>query len=156
MLINEYLTDSSLLSDIQYLADNEADNITIIYNWIIGNYGSRTTAPITETITDKAMLGSIINLMYSDKWKTLKNAILADIDITGTTNKTTTTINNSIYGYNGDNAKDYTNVREKEEVRQYNNIFEMIEKNIEFRKLLSYYNVVVADIVDAISLSIYE
>lgn len=153
MLLSEYLTED-IISAIPYISENENDNVTYIYNWMIANYGERTVAPIAN-ISDKSVLGKIIDLMYADKWKTLKSATLADIGVTGTKDHKTETETNNIYGYNGNDAPDYKNIKETEETKEFSNIFEMIEKNIEFRELLSYYNVVVHDIANAITLKVY-
>lgn len=159
MFFRDWLTQD-FVNSIPYLAENEADNLTIIYNWLLSKYGYKTTSPFADSVTNNEISGevlaNIISLFYADKWENLKDIITSTISPTGINKTITEQVDNSIYGYNGDAANDYTNKRSRTEFTEYDNIFDELRKNIDFRGMFSYYNVVVNDIARALTTAVYE
>lgn len=155
MILNDWLS-KEFIESIPYIATYESEKANVIYNMVRMFYGKKSTSAavdyVVENGLDKSLLAETISDLYSNKWKTIKDALNADIPITDHT-KTETT-NNSIYGYNGDKAPDYTTEKTTDE--NYTNVFDMIQENVEMRDKLSYYSTVIKDIAHTLTTMIYE
>lgn len=155
MYVKEWVT-SDFLNKIEYLAENESDKIETLNAIIIMFYGNRVISAFVDSVVDgtvtDAYLANAINLLYSDKWKTLKEFMDSEISVTGRSDTETT--ENSIYGYNGDSAKDYTKTVSKN--TEYDNLFNVFKDNIDVRSKLSYYKVIVEDIASCLASEVYE
>lgn len=158
MVLNEWL-NADFVASIPYIKDNEADASEFIYAYIRAEWGKRTVSPVVDTITDKTTIAHIIDLIYRDKWKTIKEVVdnpNGDFDATGTKDTGTKTIEQTIYGYNGDGAKDYKQTITDNTHTTFNNLFEMIENNVAMRDKLSYYRVIAQDCADVLTTYVYE
>lgn len=155
MILNDWL-NADFIASIPYIKDNEADASEFIYAYIRAEFGKRTTSPVVDTITDKTTIAHIIDLIYRDKWKTLKDVANAQIDVTGVTDGKTETVENEIYGYNGDGAKDYKTTRTTDEHKSFSDLFNMIENNVAMRGKLSYYRIIAHDCAEVLTTYIYE
>lgn len=159
MKLKEWIA-KAFIDSIPYIATNESANSDYIYNEVLVWHGNKTISKQLETIIDNEMntdvLANIINNLFSKKWETLKKVNDANIELTGYTDTKTEQIDNSIYGYNGDSAKDYTNIKKTDETKTFNDLFTMIEKNIAMRQRLSYYKIVADDIASVLTTCVYE
>lgn len=159
MLLNEWLTEEFIAS-IPYIEENEKDKAQDIYYMLKMFYGKRTVSNevtfIVENNIDTIHLANAISDVFSSKWRTVKGAITDSLPTTEYVDTKTETTDNNIYGYNGDKAPDYTNVKTTTEHKTFDNLFEMIEKNVEIQSRLSYYRLVINDIANMLTLLIYE
>lgn len=155
MLLNEWLT-IDLFSNISYIEDNESKAKDFLYHYIYANYGKKETSTLVDAFSDKLdTIGNILDTIFRDKWKTLKEALTTDIGITGIKDIVTEQIDNSIYGFNGDSAKDYTQTKTTTKESEFDDIYEKIKTNVEMREMLSYYKNVAEDIGTMLTTPIY-
>lgn len=158
MILNDWLTQDFFKS-IDYLNTNESDNIEFIYAYVRGLFGNKTVSSIVDSCVNAPQtVAKLINLMYSDKWGTVKNALNADIPITGTDINSTETTINTIYGYNdGDvGAKDYKTEKTKTGINSFSDVFEMIRNNVALRNDLAYYRVIAYDCAYVLTTGVYD
>lgn len=159
MLLNDWLTPEFIAS-IPYIEENEKDKSQDIYYMLRMFYGKRTVSNevdfIIENSIDSIHLANAISDVFSSKWRTVKSAITDSLPTTESVDTKTETTDNNIYGFNGDKAPDYNNVKTTEEHKTFDNLFEMIEKNIEIQGKLSYYRLVINDIAHMLTCPIYE
>lgn len=159
MYVKEWVT-AEFLNKIEYLKNNEDDKIETLNAIIIMFYGNRTTSSFVDSVVDGTVsdsyLASAINLLYSDKWKVLKDFTDSNISITGRTDTEKETTENDIYGYNGDSAKDYVKTVTRDKTVEYDDIFSMLQSNVDIRNKLSYYKVVVSDIASCLATDVYD
>lgn len=158
MKLHEFLT-LDFINSIPYISANETENSENIYNWILVKGYNKIVSNYIDMINDeiisKQAFANIISAMFSDKWTNLKKIIAENITATGTTDTTTETIKNNIYGYNGTATDDYERTRTLTENKEYSDLFEKLKQNIDFREMFSYYNTVVTDILKMLTIEIY-
>lgn len=159
MLLNEWITPEFIAS-IPYITENESTKANDIYYMVAMFYGKRTVSNevsfIIENNISTDILASAISDVFSSKWRTLKNAITDSLPTTESMDTITETTDNNIFGYNGDKAPDYNNVKTTVEHKTFDNLFDMIQKNIEIQGKLSYYKIVIQDIAHMLTSPIYE
>lgn len=155
MILSEWLT-SGFIATIPYISTNESDNADILTAMLLGYYGNRTISALTENIDNSETIAKIIDISFSDKWKNLKNIFDSGIpDVTTNGGKNVKTIENSVFGYDGSDAKDYKRTETTDNAEYYNDIFDSIEKNVAIHDKLSYYKVIVNDIAYVLTTPIY-
>lgn len=161
MILNDWLSQS-FIESIPYIETNEKDNSEFIYAYVRGLFGNKTVSSIVDNCKDTpATVAKIIDLLYSDKWATIKKSLDAVNDddgaITGTTDTDSVITDNTIYGYNdGENgAHDYKTVVTTNKHTQFSDLYKMIENNVAMRDALMYYRVMAYDIAYVVTTDIY-
>lgn len=158
MKLNDWL-NADFFKSIDYIQNNEADNIEFIYAYVRGLFGNKPTSSIVDACKDHPeTVAKLINLLYSDKWGTVKQSLQEDIPVTGTNINSTETTLNTIYGYNdGENgAKDYKTEKTKTGIKSFTDVFQMIRNNVAMRNDLAYYRVMAYDIAYVVTANVYE
>lgn len=156
MLLNDFISDA-LLNAVPYISDNMPDYIDVLYYYIRYTFGERTVNPLAEVMeSDLSTLGRIINLKFIDKWSTLKKIADADYSVTGKEDTETKQTDNSIYGYNGDSAKDYTKTETTTKHSDFDDIYKKLSELIDTKTKFSYYYIIATDIAYFLTLSVYE
>lgn len=157
--LNEWLT-KDFIELIPYIKENESDKTDSIYAMLIMFYGNKPISSDVDNVVNevytKEVLANAIDMIFADKWKTIKSVFAENIPLLANTKTVTEDTNNSIYGYNGDKAPDYNLNKVTTEEVEYSDIFEMIEKNVAMRDKLAYYKIVLNDIATMLTMRIYE
>lgn len=156
MLLSEWFTEN-FLDSIAYITANENDNKTNLYWLVLASYGNKTTSALVDVVSDKAIIGDIINLKYSSKWSLIKSAFSKDINLTAKESERTEKIDNSIYGFNSETGvKDYTNVKTIKESVEWDDVYKKIKDTFDFHDKLSYYKIIASDIAKELTTCVYE
>lgn len=158
MLLSEFLT-TDFIGEIPYIKENELENVSTIYNWILSKGYSKIVSSNVELVVngvmDKQTLANIISFQYATKWKNVRDITNENIALNSYTQTTTTNDNEYIYGYNGEKAPNNEKEITITQTKEYYDIFGQLKKNIDFRDIFSYYNVIVTDILKFLTIQVY-
>lgn len=145
-------TLQTLIDNIGTLSAETSETKSDILAYIVLKYGERTVIDIT----DVAMFGRMIDLLYKTKWLKLKTAIESNISLTEKVDTDKETKTTEIYGYDGSGTKDNVITTEHELHDELPDVFTEMSKSLDFYNKFSYYCIVIKDIVNEISLKVYE
>lgn len=158
MLLSEYTYIGTIIDNIDYLSDDT--NKGLIAEYIEYNFTEKTMIPKIENSNteDTAVeIGKFINMLYSDKWKIIKDSLNYDISGIEHTDTETTTEHNNIYGFNSSTGvNDYEKTTTKENTVQEDNPYEKMTNSIDFKTNFNYYIIVIRDIVYTITTEIFD
>lgn len=156
--LNEWMISSDFISSIDYIKTNELDKAEIIYNWLIAEFGNKPVSSLVVAFTAHSdAIADVINLKYENKWSELKLILNEKLPITGIENNKTEVRHNKIYGYNdSEGTSDYELTKTTTETVGFDDVFDMIEHNIDMRDKLNYYHTIVKDIAHELTLPLYE
>lgn len=158
MILSEYNYIGTIVDNINYLSDDT--NKSLITEYIEYNFTEKTMIPKIENsnTSDTAVeIGKFINMLYSDKWKIIKDSLNYNISGIDHTDTETTTEHNNIYGFNSSaGVNDYEKTTTKENTVQETNPYEKMTDSIDFKTNFNYYIIVIRDIVYTITTEIFN
>lgn len=158
MILSEYNYIGTIVDNINYLSDDT--NKSLITEYIEYNFTEKNMIPKIENsnTSDTAVeIGKFINMLYSDKWKIIKDSLNYNISGIDHTDTETTTEHNNIYGFNSSaGVNDYEKTTTKENTVQETNPYEKMTDSIDFKTNFNYYIIVIRDIVYTITTEIFN
>lgn len=155
--------DLAIFESIPYIMQNEtSESMKKMLTLIMSKYSYKPADYLLLCYHDKELtaseIGGAIDLEYADKWKQDKARLETQYEIAYKTTTVSKDYERNVYGYNASDTgvKDYDDATTTTTKTNLGNVIDSITKDLALRTKLRYYNIVITDIGNLLTLQVYD
>lgn len=154
MTIAETTTLPAILNNIKTLSDDTEENRNLLLAYIQTKYAERTV--IDLLFENPVSTGKSIEMVYSAKWKRIKDGLAENIPLTEHETYQKEVKTTDVFGYDGNGTADDRITTEHTGRNENDDVFGNMEHSFDFYEMYAYYKIIAQDVVRELTTYVFE